>query len=198
MRGVTKNKNMKSIAVYCGANTGNDPNIVAAAQQLGKILAERDIRLIYGSGRMGLMGVVADAVLAHGGKVTGVVPTFLKNMEVCHTDKLTEFIEVETMHQRKQIMADRADAFLALPGGYGTLDEMFEILAWSQLMLHNKPVGWLNIDGFYDLIAQHLDLLVAKGFMREHNRGLSVMAATIPELLKKMDGFDVKSNLAWV
>jgi uncharacterized protein (TIGR00730 family) len=189
---------MKSIAVYCGANTGNDPNIVAAAQQLGKILAERNIRLIYGSGRMGLMGVVADAVLEHGGKVTGVVPTFLKNMEVCHTDKLTEFIEVETMHQRKQIMADRADAFLALPGGYGTLDEMFEILAWSQLMLHNKPVGWLNIDGFYDFIAQHLDLLVEKGFMREHNRGLSVMAPTIPELLEKMADFDVKSNLAWV
>jgi uncharacterized protein (TIGR00730 family) len=189
---------MKSIAVYCGANTGNDPNIVAATKALGKILAERNIRLIYGAGRLGLMGVLADSVLEHGGKVTGVVPTFLKNMEVCHTDALTEFIEVETMHQRKQIMADRADAFIALPGGYGTLDEMFEILAWAQLKLHNKPVGWLNVDGFYDFIAQHLDLLVEKGFMREQNRGLSVMANNVAELMEQLDAYTGKSNLAWV
>ncbi len=140
---------------------------------------------MYGAGNIGLMGVIADAVLDGGGKVLGVIPSFLKEKEVCHT-KLTELVVTETMHERKWIMEERSDAVIVMPGGFGTLDEFFEILTWKQLRLHAKPIGILNVDGYFDQLLDMVRHMVKEGFVRESNLGLFTVSDDIGELLGKM------------
>lgn len=153
-------------------------------------MAEREMLLVYGAGNVGLMGVLADSMLENGGKVLGVIPQFLKNWEVCHTN-LTELIVTDTMHQRKQIIDERSDAVIALPGGFGTLDELFEILTWKQLQLHSKPIGVLNVNGYYDHIIAHCKKMVADGFLKAANFNLLIEGKTVEELLEKLEKKEV-------
>lgn len=179
---------MKSIVVYCGSNPGSNPVYKEVARELGEKFAKREIRLIYGGGNMGLMGAVADAVMTNGGQVTGVIPNFLAELEVAH-ETLTELHFVETMHERKFKMVQFAKGVIALPGGYGTFDELFEILAWRQLRLYEGPVGVLNVNGFYDLLLQQMDRMVSDGFLRAENRELLIVSDSIDELLAKIEEF---------
>ena len=176
---------MKSIAVFCGSSSGTNPSHAQAAEQLGKWLAENQLELVYGAGNVGLMGILADAALAAGGRVLGVIPDFLMRWEVAHHG-LSELIVTETMHQRKQMMSDRADAFVVLPGGFGTLDEFFEILTWRQLQLHNKPIGILNVHGYFDALLQLRDHQIETGFIRSEHRRLFVVADRIERLFEMM------------
>jgi uncharacterized protein (TIGR00730 family) len=179
---------MKSVVVYCGANPGNKPVYREVAYALGQQLAQRGINVIYGGGNLGLMGTVADGVLENGGTVTGIIPNFLAKLEVAHKT-LSELHFVDTMHERKAKMVSLSDGVIALPGGYGTLDELFEILAWSQLQIFHGPVGVLNVNGFYDHLLLHLDKMVEEGFLRSENRQLLLVADTAEELLQKMEDF---------
>ena len=190
-------KNLNSVAVYCGSSRGHDPRFSDAAKLVGRTFAERNIELVYGAGNVGLMGDTADALLAAGGKVCGVIPEFLQAWEVGHTG-LTELIVTETMHQRKQIMVDRSDGFLILPGGYGTLDELFEILTWGQLRLHEKPVGLLNIGGYYDFLLQHIQNIADAGFMQSANLKLLSSDDDLEMLLDKMENFVQPAADKWV
>lgn len=156
---------MKSIAVYCGASHGASPQYTHAARALGEELARRGIALVYGGGNVGLMGEIADAVLRQGGEVTGVIPKALMDREVGHMG-LTRQHVVTTMHERKQLMADLADGFIAMPGGIGTLEELFEMLTWNQLAIHDKPIGILNAGGFYDRLMAFMQHLQGEGFLR--------------------------------
>jgi hypothetical protein len=176
---------MKSICVFCGSATGTDAIFTETAKMVGETLARRNIRLVYGAGNIGLMGLIADATLEAGGEVLGVIPDFLKEKEVCHTG-LTELIVTKTMHQRKQIMEERSDGVIVLPGGYGTLDEFFEILTWRQLRLHDKPIGLLNVDGYYDHLLAHVQQMWHSGFLRESNLSLFCVSSDIHDLLEKM------------
>jgi uncharacterized protein (TIGR00730 family) len=153
-----------SLCVYCGSRGGEHPSYAQAADEIGRLLARQGGRLVYGGGRVGLMGMVADAVLAEGGEVIGVIPQTLMDREVGHPG-LTELHVVQTMHERKRLMAEQADAFLALPGGIGTFEELFEVWTWRQLGYHDKPVGLLNIHGYYDGLLGFLDHTVAQGFL---------------------------------
>ena len=188
---------MKSIAVYCGANVGNDDSIVNASKELMKSMADQNMALVYGAGNVGLMGVIANEMLALGGKVIGVVPTFLTDLEVHHKN-LTEIHIVETMHIRKTIMADLSDGFIAMPGGFGTLDEIFEILCWRQLQLHTKPVGFLNINGFYDHIFAHADHMVKTGFLKPENRAFMLIDDNPTSLLAQMEAFRGVTTTKWI
>src|SRR6476661_9710749 len=155
---------MKSIAVFCGANFNGDPKLLQAVNDLAQAMVKRDITLVYGGGKVGVMGLIADAVLGLGGKVIGVIPRFLMDKEVGHTG-LTELIVTENMHERKQRMSDLAEGVITLPGGFGTLEEFFEVLTWLQLGLHTNPIGLLNVDGFYDPLLQQMDLMVDRKFL---------------------------------
>jgi len=156
---------MKRVCVFAGSSAGVRPEYMTAATDLGRVLAARGIGLVYGGARVGLMGAVADAVLTGGSEVTGVIPRSLVEKEVAHSG-LTELRVVTTMHERKALMADLSDAFIALPGGWGTLDEFFEILTWAQLGLHCKPCGVLNVQGYFDRLLSFLDHSVEQGFVR--------------------------------
>ena len=156
--------NLSSIAVYCGSSRGTDLAFATAAVSLGRLLAERGIRLVYGGGHVGLMGVIADAVLAAGGEVVGVITRALQAKEIAH-GRLTELVVTETMHERKAAMADAADAFVMLPGGYGTFDEFFEALTWTQLGIHDKPCGVLDVAGFFAPLRDLLDGATTAGFV---------------------------------
>ncbi len=175
----------RSVCVFCGSSEGIDPVHAAQAERLGGELARRGLTLVYGAGDIGLMGVLADAVLAGGGKVVGVIPQSLVDREVCHAG-LTELHVVRTMHERKALMADRSDAFLALPGGYGTLDELFEILTWAQLGIHGKPVGLADVGGFFGPLLAWIERAVAEGFLREKHRGLLLVDADPVRLLDRV------------
>ncbi|MBI3510143.1 MAG: TIGR00730 family Rossman fold protein [Bacteroidetes bacterium] len=188
---------MKSVAVYCGSSTGNNPVYKSAAHHLGKILVEKNIRLIYGGGSIGLMGVVADSVLQRGGEVIGVIPDFLHVKEVRH-ENLTQMHVVNSMHERKSLMEKLADAFIALPGGYGTMDEFFEMLTWAQLGLHNKPLGILNVNGFYDPFIAQLDVMVKEKFLSEKNRALVIEDGEPEILLKKILEAKPVSEKKWM
>ncbi len=174
---------MKSICVYCGSSPGNVPAYRDAATSLGKTLATRKIALVYGGASVGIMGAVADAAIEAGGEAFGVIPESLMTFEVAHRG-LTELIVVDSMHTRKARMADLSDAFIALPGGLGTLEELFEMLTWSQLRLHQKPVGLLNVDGFYDHLLTFLDQTVAAGFVRQEHRDNLIVSDDADELIK--------------
>jgi uncharacterized protein (TIGR00730 family) len=162
---------VQAVCVFCGSAVGARPQYADAARRLGRELARRGLELVYGAGDVGLMGVLADAALQAGGRVVGVIPAALVARELAHRG-LTELHVVETMHQRKALMADRADAFVALPGGFGTADELFEILTWAQLGIHAKPVGLLNVGGFFDLLLGWMDQCVREGFLRTQHRQL--------------------------
>lgn len=179
---------MQSIVVYCGSNPGKKALYAEAAYALGAALAQRNIKLIYGGGNMGLMGRVADGAMDHAGFVTGIIPNFLAKLEVAHKT-LSELHFVETMHERKAKMVSMSDGVIALPGGYGTFDELFEILTWAQLRIFHGPVGLLNINGFYDLLLLQLDKMVEEGFLRAENRQLLVVAEDAETLLQKMETF---------
>lgn len=179
---------MQSLVVYCASSVGVNPIYNEVARELGEKMAAHNIRLIYGGGGFGLMGNVADAVLQHEGEVTGVIPNFLVDLEVAHRS-LTEIHFVETMHERKFKMVQLAKGVIALPGGYGTLDELFEILAWRQLKIYTGPVVVLNINGFYDFMLQQLDRMVSDGFLKAENRALPLVVNTVDEALDKINEF---------
>jgi len=174
--------NRKSIAVFCASANGARPEYRAAAEELGRTLAQRGLGLIYGGARVGLMGAVADAALAAGGHVVGVIPHVLVDKEVAHQG-ITELHVTSTMHTRKALMAEKADAFLILPGGYGTFEEMFEVLAWQTLKIHSKPVVLLNVAGFYDKLLEFLDVCDREGVLRG-NRHILLVANTVDEALQ--------------
>jgi uncharacterized protein (TIGR00730 family) len=171
----------KSVAVFCASASGARPEYLAAADELGHALAARGIGLIYGGAKVGLMGAVADAALAAGGHVIGVIPHVLVDLEIAHQG-LTELHVTSTMHTRKASMAERSDAFLVLPGGYGTFEELFEVLAWQTLKLHSKPVVLLNVAGFYDTLLAFLDVCDREGMLRG-NRGILQVAHNVNEAL---------------
>lgn len=188
---------MKRIAVYCGSNKGARPEYTAAAQALGALLAREKIELVYGGGCVGLMGGVAEAVLEGGGHVIGVIPEKLVIKEVVH-EKLPDLRVVKTMHERKALMADLADGFIALPGGYGTFEEFFEVLAWGQLGWHQKPFGLLNIAEFYTPLVQFLDHTMSEGFIRPKHRELLIIESEAGKILKRMREFRPLTEIKWV
>jgi len=179
---------MQSIVVYCGSNPGKKPVYAEAAYELGKELAKRNIKLIYGGGNMGLMGRVADGAMDHEGFVTGIIPNFLAKLENAHKT-LSELHFVDTMHERKAKMVSLSDGVIAMPGGYGTFDELFEILTWAQLRIFHGPVGLLNVNGYYDLLLLQLEKMVEEGFLHPLNQQLLVVANEPAELLEKMEIF---------
>ena len=167
------------IAVFCGASTGHGPVYMEAARTVGRTLAERGLGVVYGGGHVGLMGAVADAAMEAGGRVVGVIPTFMTHKELAH-DRVTELIMVKDMHERKMVMHQRSDAVIALPGGFGTMDELFELLTWRQLGLHAKPMGLLNVNGYYDGLLTQMHHMEREGFLHDDTR---VIAATDVDVL---------------
>ena len=176
---------MKNILIYCGSSAGYNEIYKTTATHVGKTLANQGLILIYGGGSVGLMGTVADAILANGGEAIGVIPSFMEPWEVQHKG-LTECIVTDTMHTRKQLMAEKSDAVIALPGGWGTLDELFEILTWRQLGLHKMPIGILNTNGFYDHLLVMLEKMVSEGFVKEANLKMLIVDDDIESLLEKL------------
>ena len=179
---------LKRICVFCGSSVGSRPAYAAAARELGNSLAKRGVGIVFGGGKVGLMGVLADAALAAGGEAIGVIPDALVAREIAHNG-LTKLHVVRSMHERKTLMADLADAFIALPGGHGTFEEFFEAVTWTQLGIHNKPCGLLNVEGYYDALLAQLDRAVADGFIQEKNRRLLLDAPDVPTLLQKLQAF---------
>jgi uncharacterized protein (TIGR00730 family) len=177
---------LSSVAVYCGSSPGADPAFAAAAAALGRLLAERGIRLVYGGGHVGLMGVVADACLAAGGEVHGVITRALEAKELAHRG-LTSLAVVETMHQRKEAMADLVGGFVMLPGGFGTLDEFFEVLTWTQLGIHAKPCGVLDVAGYFAPLRDLLEAATQQRFLRPGHRDLVIMDTDPGRLLDRLD-----------
>jgi uncharacterized protein (TIGR00730 family) len=185
---------IKSICVYCGSSSGRRPVFANAAEALGRELAARKIELVYGGGRRGMMGAVADAALKAGGRVVGVIPQALVDLEIAHPG-LSELYVVGSMHERKAEMARRADAFLILPGAWGTLDELCEALTWAQLGLHHKACGLWNVDGYYDLLVQFLGHAVDERFLKAEDRDLLLVSADLEDLLGKMSEFKPRPTL---
>src|SRR5262249_11548950 len=163
--------------VFCGASAGNNITHQETARELGRVIAHRGLTLVYGGGNVGMMGVIADSALEAGGEVIGVIPKFLAEREVAHT-RLTQTHFVKSMHERKALMADLSDGFVAMPGGFGTLDEFCEILTWAQLKLHSKPIGILNSQGYFDSLLSFFDHAVQQGFLSERLRALILEAST--------------------
>ena len=179
---------MKSFVVFCGSNEGYDETYRELAYELGRVLAEKNIRVVFGGGKVGLMGAIADGVLQHGGQIIGVIPKFLKTKEVAH-DGLTELIVVDNMHDRKVRMHELSDAVITLPGGWGTMDEMFEMLTWGQLGLHQKPVTLLNVNGYYDGLKVLVNNMVQEGFLNECTKEILMSGDTIEEVLQLIDEY---------
>jgi uncharacterized protein (TIGR00730 family) len=179
---------MRRICVYCGSSAGFDPIYQAAAIDLGKVLASQNIGLVYGGGKVGLMGALADAVLATGGEVIGIIPHHLIAMEVGH-DQLTSLIAVDSMHARKHQMAEMSDGFIALPGGIGTAEELLEVLTWLQLGIHSKPVGILNIHHYYDHLLSFLEHMETSGFLKAEHRTMLLVETDPSILLERLQAF---------
>ena len=187
---------MKSLCVFCGANFNGDLLIKQAVEQLAEVMAARNMTLIFGGGKVGVMGILADAILNRGGRAIGVIPKFLMDKEVGHP-RLTELHIVENMHQRKQLMNDLCEGVMMLPGGFGTLEEFFEVLTWLQLGLHDHPVGILNINGFYDLLLQQMDVMVEQRFLKPANRNLVITSGDPVELVSLMENCKVQPDEVW-
>ena len=187
---------LKSICVYCGSSEGNDPFYRQEAIHLARIFVENNIRLVNGGGSIGLMGVMGDSVLISGGVCTGVIPMGLKQKEIAHTG-MTDLIVVPDMHSRKLTMVNLSDAFVALPGGFGTLDEVFETLTWSQLHLHQKPILIYNPKGYYDDLLRQADRMVAEGFLNLSSRSLLMSTDTIEDILPMLLNFKVPKAEKW-
>jgi len=188
---------MKSICVYCGSSIGSSPNLAAAARELGQTLAASNLELIYGGGRVGLMGVLADAVLEAGGRVQGVIPQALADREVAHAG-LTQLHIVDTMHQRKAMMAELSDGFIALPGGLGTFEELFEIWTWAQLGMHSKPIGLLNVASYFDLLLQFLDHATSQQLLKPVHRDLLLVSNRPDALLSQMQTAAPTTSTKWI
>ena len=187
---------MKDICVFCGSSYGLKEIYIQQAKALGHLIAKNGLSLVYGGGNVGLMGVIADEVLKNGGKVIGVIPEFLKDKEVGHT-QLTEMHVVNSMHERKLLMAELSDAFIAMPGGLGTLEELAEISTWVQLELMKKPVGILNVNGFYDALIQQLDFMTSQGFIKDQNRKNIVHEEDALKLYNKISTFTFNDYSIW-
>ena len=188
---------LTSVAVYCASSPGFDAAFAGAATSLGRLLAGRGIRLVFGGGHVGLMGVLADAALAAGGEVHGVITRALEAKELAHTG-LTSLQVVETMHERKAAMADAADGFVMLPGGFGTLDEFFEVLTWTQLGIHAKPCGVLDVNGFFGPLRAMLDAMVAEGFLREQHRDMVLVGPDPAALLDRLAAWERPEVPKWL
>jgi hypothetical protein len=188
---------MKRIVVFCGSASGNQAAYINAATETGSTLAARGIHVVYGGARIGIMGAVADAALNAGGTVTGVIPQFLKTKEVAHAG-LTELITVDNMHERKLKMHELCDGIIALPGGWGTLEELFEVLTWGQLGLHAKPVGLLNVNGYYDALIAMCDKMVQDGFLAAHTRTMLLTSTNLTHLLQQMDAYKPVVVAKWM
>ncbi|HCO67395.1 MAG TPA: TIGR00730 family Rossman fold protein [Dysgonomonas sp.] len=187
---------MNRIAVYCGSSSGSNEIFKVKAYETGKALAQKNIELVYGGAKVGLMGAVADGVLDNGGKAIGVLPHFLAEKELQHIS-LTEIIFVETMHERKAKMSELSDGFIGLPGGFGTMEELFEMLTWAQLSLHKKPIGILNISGYYDSLIQFIQTMYKNGFLKEDYLDLLIVSSDIDDLLQKMQNYEPIKNEKW-
>jgi uncharacterized protein (TIGR00730 family) len=188
---------MKRICVFAGSSPGSRKEYLAAAQDLGRALVRRQIGLIYGGARIGLMGALADAVLAEGGNVTGVIPEALASKEVAHHG-LTDLRVVASMHDRKALMADLSDGFIAIPGGWGTLEEFFEVLTWAQLGFHQKPCGLLNVEGFFDGLLSFLDHAIDERFVKSENRSMVIVATSAEALLDRFDEYVPSEVENWI
>lgn len=188
---------MKRICVFCGSNRGVRAEYTEAARDVGRLLASRGIALVYGGGDVGLMGDVANAALDVGGEVIGVIPRNLWEREVGHR-ALTQLHIVDTMHQRKQMMSDLADAFLALPGGLGTFEEIFEIWTWAQLGMHRKPLGFLDVAGYYAPLVAFLDRAVDEGFVREAHRGMAIIDRDPAAILERFAAYEPPAVTKWI
>ena len=188
---------MKRICVFAGSNSGARPDYRAAALELGRELAQRHFGLVYGGARVGLMGALADTVLAAGGEVIGVIPAALVSKEIAH-EGLSELRVVHSMHERKAMMADLADGFVALPGGWGTLEEFFEVLTWGQLGLHRKPCGLLNVDGYFDRLLSFLEHTIDEGFVRRDHGSMIAMSDSPGTLLDMLGEYVPPTTQKWI
>jgi uncharacterized protein (TIGR00730 family) len=190
-------KKFHSVCVYCGSAKGNNPVYADAAKALGRALVQHNLSLVYGGGHVGLMGIVADAVLDAGGEVTGVIPKALMDTEVGH-ERLTRLLVVKDMHERKALMAEHADGFIAMPGGIGTLEELFETLTWAQLGFHEKPIGLLNVAGFYDPLIEFLRHQTSQGFLRAEHKDLLLMETEPDPLIAELKNFTMPEGVSWL
>ncbi|KAF2509532.1 TIGR00730 family Rossman fold protein [Flavobacterium zhairuonense] len=188
---------MKNITVFCGSSFGIDEIFREQAELLGKTLAKQNIGLVYGGANVGLMGAVADGALSENGSVIGVLPNFLRSKEIAHLG-LTELIVVESMHERKTKMNDLCDGVIALPGGFGTLEELFEMLTWAQLGLHKKPIAILNTNGFYDSLIELTETMVEKGLLKDVNQKMLLVSDNIDDLLEKMRNYIPPTVGKWI
>lgn len=188
---------MQNICVFCGSSSGNNEIYALTSKKLGALIAKKGKKLVYGGGNVGLMGIMADEVLAHGGNVIGIIPHFLFDWEVGH-EGLTELIKVDSMHERKLLMSEKADAFVAMPGGFGTLEELGEILTWIQLSIIQKPVGILNVNGFYDALISQLDHMVSEGFLKQENRNILISSKEPEDLLNKLENYKIQPIEKWI
>lgn len=188
---------MNRITVFCGSSFGTDTEFKIQARKLGNQLALENIELVYGGANVGLMGEVANGTLENKGKVIGVLPKFLATKEIAHTE-LTQLILVESMHERKTKMNDLCDGVIALPGGFGTLEELFEMLTWGQLGLHKKPIGILNSNGYYNELISFLDTMVTKGLLKEVNRNMVLVSNNVDDLLSKMKTYKAPTVEKWI
>lgn len=188
---------ISSVSVFCGSSSGNDDAFLKDATALGEFLADHQIRVVYGGAKVGLMGAVADGALKKGGKVTGVIPDFLQSKEIAHQG-LSEMIIVHSMHERKTVMDTLSDGAIVLPGGFGTLDEMFELLTWGQLGLHQKPIAILNTNGFYDELIACLDKMVATNLLRQSNREMLLVNKNIQSLFDSMIAYKAPLKAKWI
>ncbi|NNE31370.1 MAG: TIGR00730 family Rossman fold protein [Winogradskyella sp.] len=188
---------MKSVSVFCGSSEGNDSLILDQSYTLGKTLALKNITLVYGAAKIGIMGKVAQGVMDYNGRVIGVIPSFLKTKEIVHAN-LSELITTDNMHDRKIIMYEKSDGFIIIPGGFGTMDEFFEITTWGQLGLHTKPIGILNINGYYDALIAQCKVMVERGFLNQINLDAIVIDTTIEGLLEKMKNYKPLPAPKWL
>lgn len=188
---------LNAIAVFCGSSSGNDKAIIEQAEYLGETLAKNQITLVYGAAKIGIMGTVAQAALENSGKVIGVIPEFLKLKEVVHLG-LSELITTKTMHDRKLLMHEHSDGFIALPGGFGTFEELFEIITWAQLGLHQKPIGLLNSNGFYDHLISMFDTMIQKGLLKKDNMDLLIIDDKVDSLINNMKNYVPQDIPKWL
>lgn len=179
---------MKNVVVFCGSNMGTDRTYYDHAYTLGRILANNGITVVFGGGKVGLMGALAEGAIHHDGRVVGIIPSFLKTKEIAHDD-VSELIVVENMHERKMRMHAMSEGIIAMPGGWGTMEELFEMMTWAQLGLHNKPIGILNVNSFYDPLIALIDKMVLEGFLKEEFRSLIIVGNKVEDLVRDMQNY---------
>lgn len=195
-RGNRGQNRMQRICVFCGSSKGVKQEYAVGARELGLVLAKQNIDLVYGGGHVGLMGIVADAAMSAGAKVIGVIPRCLADKEVAHQG-LTELKIVQTMHERKAQMSELSDGFIAMPGGFGTLEELFEVITWAQLGIHHKPFGLFNIAGYFDKLIEFLDYQVEQGFVPQRHREMIIVSDEAEQLLELLTGFQPVAQEKW-